>query len=358
MPEKSTDIDILNLELLFQRYLSNPLRKWSTVVQPYIVDTSGAASDAEVAPNLQVGRPRVVVDIEDVSYDTIRTFSGSHTIAKNYSMYIRCLDYPTSSEEESRVDRQLKMITDDICKALQSDKQMEIYQEFYVERDGDNNSPNVVTFPDLVGLESNMNTFQDQIENYPDLEGLAGFLPFPYHVTVLQEIAQQDGRTIIVVPDETPDDLQYGRVNRIYGILGSYDSEDQIWLQFYGALAGTERQLDEPEQLYRLETQYVHEGSRRVLDTRDISHHKKVHQVYQASYGTLVNQNLPYDNEVVQVSDNLFIPFDAYKIDIKPSNLQFQLVNTFFTFIDSDDVGRELRNEILVRVKINTGATL
>ena len=52
------------------------------------------------------------------------------------------------------------------------------------------------------------------------------------------------------------------------------------------------------------------------------------------------------------------MPFDTYKMDIKPANMQFDLVNTFFTFIDTEDVGRELRNEILVRVKVNVNPTL
>ena len=38
-------------------------------------------------------------------------------------------------------------------------------------------------------------------------------------------------------------------------------------------------------------------------------------------------------------------------INIKPiNNFDVELVNTFFTFIDREDVGRELRNETLVRI--------
>ena len=335
VPDKNIEPGILDTELLFQRFLSSPKMKWSTKVRPYIVDTAGAASDEGVESNLQIGIPRVIIDIEDVKYDTVSLFTGNKIIAKNYGMFIRCLDYPANVEDESRADIQLKRITDDICRALQTDDHLYIYKEWYLERMGLNNSvfdtPTFSSRNNLNFLSADIEEFSREVENYPDLEELAGYLIYPYHVTLLHRVEDQ-----IIIPDSVSDDMTFGKVNRIYGIYGRKPNDNKIYLQFYGAvIGGAPKELDESEDSYLLETPFI-------IDDE----------------GNLVNNPAPnLHNEAVTLDDGTFDP-EPDMVDIRPPNIRFSLSSTYYTFIDKEDVGRELRNEISITVKVNLPTTL
>ena len=292
-------VDILEVESLFQRYLANPMRDWSGEI-PYVLKSS----DADIY-NLDPKQVVILIDIEDVRYEKISfTLNATH-----YSMFLRART-KTDKSSEAEFDKKLKQITNDIERFIRTDDML-VYQEIFARR----LRPNIeqiewplsgqalrdrgLAFIEPVPIPEN--TRDVDLMRYPGIfdETLEDITIHPYHEYYLD--------------DYGTDKIINNRYERVYGYRYNLDR-----LRFRGLLPnGTVRD-------------------------------------YLLSDDTI-------DNEDVELIDT-DIHENYTQINIKPSELgSFELINTFFTYIDRDDgrggqlslpFARELRNETLVRVSV------
>ena len=299
-------MDILEVESLFQRYLANPMRDWTGEI-PYVIRATEDEAikgieglgninntQSDIKPKIEI-----VVDIEDVRYENISfTMKAAH-----YSMFLRASTEIIGTQNEPDFDRRLKQVTNDIERFIRSDDML-VYQEIFARR----LRPNILesewplsgmslrdrglAFIEPVPIPES--TRDKDLEKYPgiydDEQTLDDINIHPYHPYEIDEYGSD-----VIIQD---------KYERVYGYRYNLDR-----LRFRGSLPNG------------------------------------VEQDYLLSDDTI-------DNEDVEPI-NTNIPANYTQINIRPKELiSFELQNTFFTFIDRDDVDRELRNETLVRVSV------
>ena len=340
---------INRIQRLFQRYLSNPARDWSHEA-PFVITSSDP--DIEVNTSYdEMGESRVpmqvIVDVESVFHNglNVRMLSGVSSVPRTTNTYRLYLRATITVEDEPSSERRLKNVTDDMVRFLSDGTMLG-----FPERKAGLVS-NVLDPKSLPEIKFRYGS-RDVVEGYPD-----GAV-FPYHTYVTESV---DGEAL---GDFAQLDNMDNTLTDVYGYclrdVHNYDKfgvpspirnpnpvENPNFINGYLALRGTENGVDIRYFLLPLDSSYqyvVYPYETSLLDDLTYKLDKNDRTLgYRAdARDKAENTDEDYDPDSARDVTNLE--------DIKPSNISFNVVNTFFTFIDDDDVGREIRDETLVEV--------
>ena len=358
---------INQIERIFQRYLSNPARQWTeAATPPYILasnDTLGGLNEIN-----QDEAPVIIrIDIEDVQYNRVRTLASSHMVSKTYRMFIRAsLEDNTNNPE---LDFRLKNVTDDICGFLGEDRDMMVAKEVYVDRAMGVNNPSIVQLnrnddpiepiPIFIGDLSSDPIFNEPLPVYISGKeriainglGIEGEFhentQFPYNEYILEE------RGSGVLADQTPTqliDYNYNliqpNVERVYGFVFELKRPKFMAVRS-NLVSGSLNNLSVPVVSWYL-------LPLNIGDTTGPTYDLDMDFKYLIERDTDVVKDNVYLGELGPDFPQDFIN-DSQLVNIKPGNINYELINTFYTIIDVDPVditgpARELRNETLVQV--------
>ena len=348
---------INQIERIFQRYLSNPARQWTEAATPPYVLTSNDSLINVRADNIDDSPVIVRVDIEDVQYNRVRTLSSNHMVSKTYRMFIRASLLDNSNDSE--LDRKLKDVTDDLCGFLGEDREMMIAKEVYVDRAMGVDNPNIAQLnrnddpiepiPIFIGDLSSDPVFNEPLPAYVTGKEqiVIDSIQFPYNEYILEE--HNSG----VLADQTPTQLinyNYNiiqpNVDSIYGFVFERVNP-KFMLVRSNLLSGTLNNLGSVVSWFMLPLN--------IGDSTGPTYDLEMDFMYLVNRdGIGVVKDNVYLGELGPDFPAGFIE-DSQLINIKPGNINYELINTFYTIIDVDPVditgpARELRNETLVQV--------
>lgn len=318
--DSTTDINLLEGQVA--AYLRNPLRHWKRGTVPYIT-TSGKLQryyDLCLASRgYFVRTPDAVrddesvlleVDVEAVFYDTVRSFTGTNIVGKNYDLYLR--DYVRSGSTEDLPDQALKSVTDDICSFMLESDRLPILRESVAIRVATN-------------LQQTDSFIIEDREDYSSIslyeigDELSREFPYLFNFVTIDPPSANTLRKID------------NNVSKVHGfkVKVTGDGDD-----YFGILFTIEDRLIEE----------IHWG---VLNPNNA----RVHRV-----------DLNYDNDKLVITDHdgqrhtdgVRYSYEDTILNLLPALVYPILRNTRYTFILPDDVGRELRNEILFSVSSPT----
>ena len=327
-PEETGTITGINpVEEYFTRFLSSPIRKWKGVT-PFCVslieksqirdNIDSVNEDGETVPLFTVSP-----DVEDLQYETVQLFGQNKVVAKRHRLFLRAM----AGHNVNNAESYLKDITDSFCEALQGSK-------LNVARECKINIVHDGTVPMMEHLTEEGR--EEQLENYPGLSDLSGLLPYPYHVYELERNEDNEidfsTESFEVIGLNGEPVQQQVEVETLFGYMFRYkiprpvsdplyntNTEEGQYiffyrLMFYGRLNGV-------VEFYLFNYHSSNDGTYTIESAVDFSptHYKE--------YIQTIDLNRVY------------------------RNISFEIINTIFTFIDIDDVGRELRDETLLHVR-------
>ena len=302
---------INQLEELIKSYLTNPIIEWGCDT-PYVLTSSEPLNVEELGG---IDPILLRVDVESVLYDTIETFIGTHIVAQLYNTYLRASMPGNMDELEEVNDYKLKNITDTIIKYMTNYKGFNVYQEGYLFRDS---AVSEHHFNENIVLREDYTcdaTFKD---NYKEQFPITEYMQYP-HNTYQNIMYVPDGEGMYIIGDDT---------NYIYGwlvcskeLIKGLDNSALPKLLFRGkTAAGT------PDDKKK-EGWWLFSPAR-----TECTYLESLDEINDSANCDIVVTNLLLQSNVNKIS----------------------LINTIYQFIDDDDIGREIRNESLLSVRVST----
>ena len=304
---------INQLEELIKSYLSNPIIEWGCDT-PYVLTSTELLTVDDVKESMDSEDEPIIlrVDVESVLYDTIETFIGTHIVAQLYNTYLRASMSGLIDEREQVDDYKLKNVTDTIIRYMTNYKGFNVYQEGYLFRDS---AVSEHHFNENIVLREDYTcdaTFKD---NYPF--DIIGHMPYPYNA--YQNIMYvPDGEGMYIIGDDT---------NFVYGWLVCSKS----------LIEGIPSML--PKLLFRGET-----AAGTAYDKE-----KKGWWLFSP-----VRTECTYLESLDEINDIANCDIVVTNLLLQSNVNKISLINTIYQFIDDDDIGREIRNESLLSVRVST----
>lgn len=300
-------INANQIEFMFKRYLSNPLRAYAYQQKDmcYVYTSSEYASIGDLTGVFKSDYINLIIDVENEYYDTVDVFGEERIVSKTYNMYIRSDTSPNENRLDHLYDYKLKKAVNDILDSLSTNDKLLVHKEFMAV-----NGSSGIFNQDYVTVSGVQRINTVSPSNFDDL-----FSNFDFRET--DNYPYRLGADFLGGLRFSWPNYRY-QADRTRTISNTFDIKNE----------------------FNLITGYSAGGSGIDLYIR----HDK--DGYIGAY------ELSNDSNKGNFIEHMDVFLQGYPgINILPDNVKFRVANSTYTFIDQDDVGRELRNEIQVEVK-------